>query len=206
MNPKEEKMTEIEQFLHTDGEPAGQNVETGSSKNGFLRMMGTLCLLFAVCGLVLGISNFFTEDIIAAHQGNRNMSVLEEVLPYGGNYQEIRYSGGDSTIEAVYEAEGAGWVFQISPENSYSGVLTLMVGVNVDGTVSGVAITEIGETEGLGMRAVEEEFREQFVGLSGSVDLNSNGGEVAGISSATITSKAVCGAVNSALKAARTLG
>ena len=130
------------------------------------------------------------------------MGVLEEVLPYGGNYREIRYSGGDASVEAAYEAEGAGWVFQISPEGSYSGTLTLMVGVNGDGTVSGVAVIESGETEGLGLRASESEFRGQFTGKSGQVKVKADGGEIAAISGATVTSRAVCAAVNSALDAA----
>ncbi len=176
------------------------------SNNSFLRLTGTLCLLCAVCGLLLGIVNLLTEDRIAANQGSRNMGVLEEVLPYGGNYQEIRYSGDDPTIEAVYEAPEAGWVFQVSPPDSYSGTLTLMVGVNIDGTVAGVAVTNSGESEGLGLRASEPEFRGQFVGKSGPVRVEADGGEIVAISQATLTSRAVCSAVNSALAAAAGLG
>ena len=171
-------------------------------ETGFLRLTGRLCLLFAVCGLFLGLVNLLTEERIAQHQGERHMGVLEEVLPYGGDYREIRYSGGDSAIEAAYEAEGAGWVFQVSPEDSYSGTLTLMVGVNGDGTVSGVAVTASGETEGLGLRASESEFRAQFTGKSGPVQVEADGGEIAAISGATVTSRAVCAAVTSALNAA----
>lgn len=171
-------------------------------ETGFLRLTGFLCLLFAVSGLLLGLVNLLTEERIAQHQGERHMGVLEEVLPYGGDYREIRYSGGDGTIEAAYEAEGAGWVFQVSPEDSYSGTLTLMVGVNGDGTVSGVAVTDSGETEGLGLRASESEFRAQFTGKSGQVKVEVDGGEIAAISGATVTSRAVCAAVTSALNAA----
>lgn len=174
-------------------------------ETGVLRLMGYLCLLFALCGLVLGLANLLTEDRIARHQGERHMGLLEEVLPYGGNYEEIRYFGGDATIEAVYEAEGAGWVFQVSPENSYSGSLTLLIGVNGEGAVSGLCVTESGETESLGLRASESEFRSQFTGVSGTVRVESDGGEITAISGATITSRAVCAAVNSALKAAADL-
>lgn len=170
-----------------------------------LQHIGSLCLLFAVCGFLLGLTNMLTEERIAQQQGERNMGVLEQVLPYGGNYREIRYSGGDITVEAVYEAEGAGWVFQVSPENSYSGDLTLMIGVNVDGTVSGVAVTSSGESDGLGLRASEPEFRGQFTGKSGSVRVEADGGEIAAISGATVTSRAVCAAVNSALDAVTAL-
>lgn len=174
-------------------------------ETGFLRLTGYLCLLFALCGLVLGLTNLLTEERIARHQGERHMGLLEEVLPYGGNYEEIRYSGGDPAIEAVYAAEGAGWVFQVSPEGSYSGDLTLLVGINGDGTVSGVAVTSSGETEGLGLRASEKEFRDQFAGKSGYIRVGSGDGDITAISGATTTTRAVCAAVNSALKAAADL-
>jgi len=183
-------------------EPPAETPAEGKSGGSFLRLTGTLCLLCAVCGLVLGLANLLTEGRIAANQGDRNMGVLEEVLPYGGDYREIRYSGSDSTIDAVYEAPEAGWVFQISPADSYSGVLTLMVGVDVNGTVTGVAVTDSGESEGLGLRASEPEFRGQFTGKTSPVKVEADGGGIAAISGATVTSRAVCAAVNSALAAA----
>lgn len=213
-------MTEAEEKKQSESLPSERGDKTGTTlpveksaqervdlqhETGFLRLTGYLCLLFALCGLILGLANLLTEDRIAQHQGERHMGLLEEVLPYGGNYQEIRYSGGDATIEAVYEAEGAGWVFQVSPEGSYSGNLALMVGVNVDGTVSGLAVAGSGETEGLGLRASESEFRTQFTGKSGTVRVESDDGEITAISGATVTSRAVCAAVNSALEAAESL-
>ena len=185
--------------------PPGERADIRNEKS-FLRLTGILCLLCAVCGLLLGLANLLTEDRIAENQGSRNMGVLEEVLPYGGNYQEIRYSGGDPTIEAVYEAPEAGWVFQVSPAGSFSGRLTLMVGVDVDGVVNGVAVTDSGETEDLGLRASEPEFRNQFTGKTAAVQLEADGGDIAAISGATITSQAVCAAVNSALAAAAERG
>lgn len=205
---KEERSLSREESWAETGTPAGKSASEGGDlqhETGFLHLTGYLCLLFALCGLVLGLTNFLTEERIAQHQGERHMGLLEEVLPYGGNYEEIRYSGGDATIEAVYAAQGAGWVLQVSPLNSYSGNLTLLVGITGDGAVSGVAVTESGETEGLGLRASESEFRTQFTGRSGGVRVEADGGEISAISGATVTSRAVCAAVNSALKAAEGL-
>lgn len=189
-----------------DGEKPLKEKPDGRADTGFLRLTGTLCLLCAVCGLLLGLVSLLTEERITENQGNRNMGALEEVLPYGGNYREIRYSGSDPAIDAVYEAPEAGWAFQVSPADSFSGTLTLMVGVNMDGTVSGVAVVSSGETDGLGSRAAELEFRAQFTGKTGTVRLESDGGSISAISGATVTSRAVCGAVNSALSAAAELG
>lgn len=196
---------ESEQPAPRKEKPVRERGEAGSA-NSPLRLTGTLCLLCAVCGLVLGLANLLTEERIAENQGSRNMGVLEEVLPYGGDYREVRYIGSDPSIEAVYEAPEAGWVFQVSPADSFSGELTLMVGVNMDGTVSGVAVTASGETEGLGLRASEPQFRDQFTGRSGTVRVEADGGEISAISGATVTSRAVCAGVNSALSAAAGLG
>lgn len=198
---KAEENREVKAAPSSPQEPVGQ-----SAGSRFLRLTGILCLIFALCGLSLGLADWLTADRIAENQGSRNMGQLEEVLPYGENYRELRYSGEDSSIQAVYEAPGAGWVFQVSPADSYSGVLTLMVGVDVEGRVTGVAVTETQESDGLGLRASEPEFRDQFVGKSDQVRLTADSGDINAISGATVTSRAVCAGVNSALRAAGTLG
>lgn len=212
MKPKDEKKPaglrlpkRAQPMERAEGEGLLKEKTDIRSDRSFLRLTGILCLLCAVCGLLLGLANLLTEERIAENQGNRHMGALEEVLPYGGNYREVRYPGSDPTVETVYEASGAGWVIQVSPVDSYSGVLTLMVGVNVDGTVAGVTVVDSGESEGLGLRASELEFRTQFTGRSGSVRVEADGGEIAAISGATVTSRAVCAAVNSALSAAQEL-
>ena len=82
-----------------------------------------------------------------------------------------------------------------------------MVGVNADGTVSGVEVLDSGETSGLGAKAKDDpEWRKQFVGKSGSVAVDKDGGEIAAITGATITSRGVSMGVTSALAAAAELG
>ena len=49
-------------------------------------------------------------------------------------------------------------------------------------------------------------FRGQFAGLSGSVSVSKDGGQVDALTGATITSRAVCTGVNAALNAVAKLG
>ena len=49
-------------------------------------------------------------------------------------------------------------------------------------------------------------FRDQFVGMSGTVSVAKDGGEVDALTGATITSRAVCKGVNAALACAANLG
>jgi len=171
-----------------------------------IRLIGTLCVICAVCALMLGVVNQLTKDRIAEAKGGKNNSAMAEVLPYSGTYVQVDYSGSDSTVNSVYKAEGTGYVVQVSPAGSFSGTLTLMVGVNSDGTVSGISIVDSKETQGLGDNAKDPEWQAQFVGKSGSVQVVDDNGEINSISGATITSRAVCAGVNSALAAVAELG
>ena len=81
----------------------------------------------------------------------------------------------------------------------------LTVGIKSDGTVSGVSIGSHEETAGLGAKATEPEFYEQFAGkpADGSLSVIKNGtageSEILAISGATITSKGITDAVNTAV-------
>ena len=118
----------------------------------------------------------------------------------------MEYTGSDTTINAVYQAGDAGYVFQVSPSGSFSGTLTIMVGVDSAGTVTGVEIVKTAETSGLGANASKPAFRDQFVGQSGTLAVAKDGGSIDALTGATITSRAVTSGVNSALAAAAELG
>ena len=67
----------------------------------------------------------------------------------------------------------------------------MMVGIGMDGAVTGVTVLEHSETQGLGSRATVPEYLQQYIGMKVSEpDL---------ISGATITSTAVKNGVQAAL-------
>lgn len=164
--------------------------------------LGAIC---AVCALLLGLTNMVTADQIKAIQKAKNEAAMAEVLP-ADDYAEVAYAGADSTIRSVHKAGDEGYVVEVSPSGSFSGTLTIMVGVKKDGTVSGVAVTKSGETSGLGDNAKRPDFRAQFVGQSGDVKVTKDGGKINALTGATITSRAVSAGVTSALAVAAELG
>jgi len=95
---------------------------------------------------------------------------------------------------------------EVAPPGSFSGTLTIMVGVANDGTVTGVEITKTAETSGLGANAGKPQFKDQFAGLTGTAAVTKDGGTINAITGATITSRAVCAGVNSAVAAAASVG
>lgn len=176
------------------------------SDSGMATLTITLGVICAVCALVLGLVNMITEDPIKAVQKAKDEAAMAEVLPASG-YEPITYSGSDTTIRSINAAaDGSGYVVQVAPSGSFSGTLTIMVGVKTDGTVSGVAVTKSGETSGLGDNAKKPDFRNQFTGMSGEVKVTKDGGQVVPITGATITSRAVSAGVTSALTAVAELG
>ena len=83
--------------------------------------------------------------------------------------------------------------------SSFGGPLEMMVGVDPTGTVTGVRILSHSDTPGLGAKATEPEFYEQFTGMSGTLAVDKDGGQVVSITSSTITSRAVTVGVNDAI-------
>ena len=79
-----------------------------------------------------------------------------------------------------------------------------MTGFYIDGTMAGYKVLNHKETPGLGSKIMENKFMSQFIGLKiegGKLKLRKDGGQIDGITSATISSKALLDAVNNAKKA-----
>ena len=110
--------------------------------------------------------------------------------------------------EDVYAAldaggEQIGYVVNVTTKEGFGGEITVSLGLDMDGGITGMEFLTINETAGLGMRATEEAFRSQYVGEpAGEFELvkdTAGEGQIQAISGATITSTAVTNAVNAAL-------
>lgn len=181
--------------------------EKKSNENGMLKLTLTLGVICAVCALVLGLVNMVTVEQIKLNQMAEKMDAMQLVLA-SDSYDEVKYSGSDESILSAYRAGDAGYVIEVDcAGSSFSGTLSIMVGVKADGTVSGVEVLTSAETSGLGAKAKEDpEWRAQFIGKSGTVGVTKDGGEIEAITGATITSRGVSAGVTSALAAAAELG
>ncbi|MBQ7370781.1 MAG: FMN-binding protein, partial [Blautia sp.] len=99
----------------------------------------------------------------------------------------------------------AGYVISVTSSDGFDGDITLTLGLQADGTINGIAFTELNETAGMGMRCDEPEFKDQFNGKQVSkFTLNKAGGassdeEINSVSGASISSGAVVNAVNAGL-------
>lgn len=197
---------EPEKKPETEKKPvSAPKAETGKNPDSVVRLTLTLAAICAVCALLLGLTNMVTKDRIAENKLGEKKIAMEAVLP-SDSYKELEYTGADATIRSAYQAGDKGYVIEVAPSSSFSGTLTLMVGVDKSGAVTGVEVTESAESPGLGENAKKPEWRARFVGLTGTIKVDKDGGEIEALSGATITSRAVCAGVTSALAAAAELG
>ena len=174
---------------------------------GTATLVVVLFLICLVTSLLLGLTNEVTAPFIEANNWKTTQEAMNAVLP-ADEYTDVTadYAGGDATVEAVYQAGDAGYVVKVSPPTSFSGNLTIMVGVDSSYACTGISVTSTGETSGLGSNASRPSFADQFIGKTGTVAVTKDGGDINAITGATITSRGVCEAVNSAIAVAESMG
>ena len=101
----------------------------------------------------------------------------------------------NSAIRAVYKAEN-GYVIE-STAYGYNGDVDLMVGVSNEGKVTGLVVEDMQETRGLGADALTNvPFLAQYLLTGGDAEVGTN---VDALTGATVSSKAITKAVNSAV-------
>ena len=175
-----------------------------------LKLTAILFLVTAVVAVLLGGVNALTADRIAALTAEKTAAAIRTVLPSEAEPQKLEsFPDETGNVEAVYQMGEDGWAVEVIIGGSQDDI-HMMVGVRKDGTVSGISFIAMAETPGLGDVAKQntakgEAFRSQFVGLSGSVAVTKDGGEIDALSGATVTSRAVANGVNAALACAAKL-
>lgn len=182
----------------------------------------TISLMFitVVAGLLLGLVYEITKEPIATQQKHAKEEAYQEVFAGAGTFEEIKIDkqkvegklekqGFDASIDEAMrvlnkDGDFAGYVLTITDHEGYGGDIRFAMGVKSDGTVNGISFLSISETAGLGMKAQEDDFKNQFAGRKvGSFTYTKNGAsadnEIDALSGATITTNAVTNGVNAGL-------
>ena len=183
-------------------------MKTESMVKYVARLAITLLLITAVVAAALAGINSLTAPVIAQLKAEKIQNAIEQVLPGGG--ESVAFDDNSGWVSSVYQSE-TGYAVEVTPTTGFNGAITMMVGIDNDGKVLGISVVSQTETAGLGAVAAAktsagETFRGQYVGLSGSVSVTKDGGEVEAITGATITSRAICDGVNAALACVANMG
>lgn len=173
-----------------------------------LKLGITLFAICAVAALVLGVTNNITAPVIEERNIQASNEARKIVLSEADEFKELDGMNSDIVLE-VYEGIKDGQVIGYTIKTSskgYGGAIELMVGISKDGKITGVEIGNHSETPGLGSKATEPMFKNQYVNkdvlnsllvVKGSTN---NDNEISAISGATITSNGVTSGVNAAMK------
>lgn len=169
-----------------------------------------LLLISLIAALSLGYVNEITEDKIAEQRALANERARKAVSSEADTFNEIDISDIEDALvvegfEAIKDEMVVGYIFKTIPKG-YGGSLEVIVGIDNNGTISGVRIGSHTETPGLGAKATDETFYNQYENMSANQMISvsktqSSDTEIQAISGATITSEAVTRGVNSAIKA-----
>lgn len=165
---------------------------------------------------ILLAASFGLNGVAAANAQKDHLWLMHTLLPDSKEFTLEPYDGEDANIRSVHKAEN-GFVIE-TVTYGYAGEITMFVGVNNDGKVTGLVVRDLSETYGLGKEALTDvDFLAQFLNSSGSFEVvtgapdtfsSATGAEtetagdtveVDALTGATVTSKAVVRAVNSAL-------
>ena len=183
------------------------------------------CLVVAFC---LGLVNGVTLPNITASNLAKTNAALAAVYPeideasFASN--EIKVSEDVAAAASAYSAtvtnvyaitDGgaeAGYAVQVDVSGSQS-TISMVVGLDTEGTVTGVSVIKSGETSGIGTKVTENNplpsgvgVLDQFQGKSAADQPLKVGGNVDAISGATVSSKGITNGVNGAIAAFADIG
>ena len=176
-------------------------------------------LITLVAGFALGLVNEITKEPIAQQEAKAKAEACKAVFADADDFAAIEdLSGaadalesagltGKADVNEAYEAkkggETVGYVITVTDHEGYGGDIQFSVGVSTDDTLTGISILSIGETAGLGMKAKNADFQEQFVGLpaTGNLEYTKTGeeGKIDALSGATVTTNAMTNGTNAAI-------
>ncbi len=165
-----------------------------------------LFLICLIATVLLALTNEITSDTIDRNAAETANAARTEVLDAASFSEEAleAQTGLSYCVGQDAAGETVGYVFT-SSSKGYGGDVKVMVGYDLTGTITGFTILDCSnETPGLGQNSKKPEFMGRFSGKSGelTVDKYSNEGQnIQAITAATITSKAVVKAVNTATEA-----
>ena len=186
-----------------------------NKNSAFKEYISPILVLVVICFVttfLLAFTYGVTAPIIAENTAKAASEARMELLPDGDNFSD---AGADLYVleegkvyaTEVYTADnGAGMVVTVKT-NSYGGVLTAMVGINKDGEITGVKVTDHADTPGVGTKAHADSHLSQYVGLTElSSDLVKSDPSVQHVTGASVSSGAVHKAVYCALEQYKAMG
>ena len=164
-----------------------------------IKLILSLTIIAAVCAGVLASVNVVTKETIKGIRAQQTLDAAA-VMPPAVDATKVEALAEGVFVGKDAAGKPAGYAVRGSDPSGYGGDIVLMVGFTPDYKIVSYRKLEAAETPGLGANLTTEGFMKQFSGMDASSPfaVRKDGGSVEAITSATITSRAVCGAINNA--------
>lgn len=187
-----------------------------------------LCLITLISGLLLGVVYEVTKEPRAKQQEKAKEEAYFTVFKEADSYKVVDFDKEEmekylkengfskdvaviDEIVEVFKATdssgiGLGYVITVTDKEGYGGEIKMTIGITGDGIVNGISFLTLTETAGVGMKAAEAKFKNQFAGKEAQIfeyTSNTEGldNHIDAISGATVTTKAVTNGVNAGVLA-----
>ena len=169
-----------------------------------------LTIICSLAATALALVYTITKEPIAYQQRLKKLKAIKAVQPDYDNepdqdFVDLKTDGSAEVPTRFYITKKGetptGVVFMVSAVG-YGGTIDLMVGLNPEGSITGVQVLRHTETPGLGAKITEEKFLKQFIAKNvqdTNWALKKEGGDIDQISGATISPQAVVKALSGGL-------
>lgn len=199
--PKAEKPAKVKKEKSKAEKPAKENIseapaakESTKKEASILAICLPLVIICIAVSLMLAAVNAVTEDRIAQNAAQEKQNAVLALFTDATYASLYATDNGCETYLAIRGSELVGFCVSVT-ENGFGGAMSLMVGLDTSGSVCGIEIISMAETPGIGTKTKSPSFLDQFRGSTPFVI----GETIDAISGATVSSRAVTRAVNTAL-------
>ena len=174
----------------------------------FMKPTLILVAVMASCALILSGIYALTNGFAEKYEQKILFAAMEKVLP-AERYDVVEFDFEEANrIESMHSAINDGEISGFCIETTEEGIggeMRIVVGVDAESKITKVEIVSMKESEGVGKKVAEEGYLSQYSGKSGTLTAVKSTvraeSDILIISGATVSSEAVCKAVNHALAA-----
>jgi electron transport complex protein RnfG len=183
-----------------------------------LRTVLLVVLVASGAALLVSATHEWSRDRIAANERQRVLEQLRSVVETLPNAEQLEPlevpapPGGSATLTPsdtflmIGDGSARAVVLAATAPDGYNAAIRMLIGIDLDGTVTGVRVVSHRETPGLGdaIEIGKSNWIEQFTGTSLNMPtvwaVDKDEGPFDSITGATVTPRAVVGAVHRTLQ------
>ena len=157
-----------------------------------------LSVIALVVSFLLALVNSFTAPIIEENQKTATLAAYVDVMPTVSDAKTLEEVTDYTTenVTGVVKAEDGSIAIKAEEKGFDGGILTVIMGYDTNGTVTGIWVDASTQTKGIGSNVANDTFLAQFNGMDGTQNIAIGQGGFDAYSGATISSKALFAAIN----------